>query len=194
MEHNGKAVIVDLDGTYILGNSLHIYISEGFKRNLRLGHIGKSLKIGSLIMLRMLRVISHKKMKFNCLELVPKDDNVFIDNFVARFEKAVNPTVRDFLSLKKNEGYRILLATAAPDTYIPYIWSGEYIATRASGNRGMVECRGEEKARRAREWLLENNLKWGYAVSDHEDDTPLFRENEAGGGVNMLVKRDGSFR
>lgn len=166
-------MVVDLDGTLISGNSLHIYIKEGFKRVSLL----KKILILWLLFLRRMRIISHKKMKFGCLKYIDSKDAILHKRFVQCVMTKLNARVTR--QVKEFDG-AVLLATAAPDVYIPWIWDGQYIATRTENNPMMDELRGEAKAAAVSEYAHRHNLTPTVVITDHRDDIPLMRLPEVG--------------
>ncbi len=168
--------VTDLDGTYVRGNTLHIYIRCGIAQMVRRRAFGKLLRTLGLLALRRLHLVGHRTMKFGICGLIDPEDNSLREDFRTRVEPMINPAVRD--ALKGH--YARLLATAAPETYVPWIWDGPYVATRMEDNPGRTECRGEEKLRRIREFIKPGPPVEPYTLyTDHSDDIPLmhaFRE------------------
>lgn len=88
----------------------------------------------------------------------------------------------------KSEGYKIYLISASPEFYLNELYNIKevdvIIGTRFSFNEGKFErkmvgenCKGEEKVRRLKEYLQENNIevdyKNSYMFSDSLSDKPL---------------------
>lgn len=178
-EQKRKLVVVDLDGTLVDGNTLRIYI----RHLLRQASGGMRLKIVTFLAARMLRLISHRKMKFGVLDAVPHD-KATLSQFAEDIKRRLNPTVVSLLDRYRKQGATILLATAAPDIYIPYIWDCDYVATQTVGNKVRLECRGSEKLRVVNEFIGKT-FTFEAFITDHHDDLPLL---EAGAAVNYLVK------
>lgn len=177
--------VVDLDGTYVTCNTLREYILTGLKHHLRRSHLLSSIKVSALMALRVLRLISHKTMKFGCLAALAKDSG-FHAVFAAKMRASVNNEVVAIIESKRAEGHAVLLATAAPDFYVPLIWDGDYVATASVDNPDRTECRGEEKLRRVLEYARANGCHIDTVISDHHDDAPLLRYNSD--GTNILVR------
>lgn len=167
---SGKPMItvVDLDGTYVRGNTLHIYIRCGMAQMLRRLSFGKLLRTFGLLALRRLHLVSHKAMKFGICAMIDPADMRLRRKFKARVEQLINTDVRKAL----DKADKLLLATAAPDTYVPWIWEGAYVATAMQDNPGRIECRGEEKMRRIRE-VVKYPAELDTLYTDHSDDIPL---------------------
>ena len=113
-------VVVELDGTLVQGNTLHEFMRLGLRHNLRRGRIIPSLNIIWLMLLRRLKLISHTKFKYNVLEEI-EITNEIQHAFKAKITSKINPDVKRLINDFHEEGADILLATAAPDTYISWI-------------------------------------------------------------------------
>lgn len=94
----------------------------------------------------------------------------------------------DMMKKLKSEGYKIYLISASPEFYLNELYNIKevdvIIGTRFSFNEGKFErkmvgenCKGEEKVRRLKEYLQENNIevdyKNSYMFSDSLSDKPL---------------------
>ena len=176
--------VVDLDGTLVRCNTLERYIVIGLRHNLKHLRLFVAARIALLIALRKLRLISHHAMKFSCLSLL-SGERSFHGKFANDVLASVNNSVIDLINQKSREGQMILLATAAPDFYVPLLWHGDYVATQTKNNPDQTECRGEEKLSRVIEFASAHNLFIDTVISDHHDDAPLFRYNTD--GSNVLV-------
>lgn len=169
---------VDLDGTLVEGNTLHIFIRTA----LRSAGFAKAVKIYAWLALRALRLVSHSKMKFAVLKNIDVDEKLF-DRFKSAVEARKRPEVLQFIEQCQAEGCRVVLATAAPDVYIPQIWDGEFVATQTYDNAERLECRGSVKLQRL-EALKGDNGVLSAVVTDHFDDLPLLL---SGARRNILV-------
>ena len=181
------AVIVDLDGTLVDGNSLRIYIKCGFADCLRSWRLRDAAVEAMYLAARALRLISHTTMKSKLLKVLRPNERL-LERFGSAVRRRINPAVSALIERERKVGHRVLLATASPDCYIPTIWEGEFVATQFSPGEVMKECRGEEKLRRVNQWLAENSCCMYMVVSDHSDDLPLVAGNRT--GINVLVKPD----
>lgn len=169
-------VVTDLDGTLVRGNTLHIYLRCGLTDCLRRHRYGRALSITALMCLRRLRIISHRTMKFGCLKRIEPDPRLRLD-FTRKVEARIDPSVTELLDRYRLSGHSILLATAAPVTYIPWIWQGDFVATPTEGNPERFECRGNEKVSAVREYMRRKGIGIIQAViTDHSDDLPLLTE------------------
>lgn len=179
-----KAAVVDLDGTYIKGNTLKIYLFSGLKYCVRHFYLAKFSKLLFLIAKRRFKIISHSEMKSGVLSILSNYDEI-TENFSIAAKKQINVAVNRLINDLQHSGYNILLATAAPDFYVKTIWAGDYVATEFNNSNPMIECRGMKKLSRVNDWMNSHDCKFDIVISDHLDDAPLFEANE--NGKNILV-------
>lgn len=186
-----RFLIVDLDGTYIHGNTLHLYLTSALRHHLCRGHLGRCLGITLYMGLRLFRMIRHTTMKFRCLHWAGQEE-VLLQHFAQRTLRRINPRVQQLIEEHEAVGGRTLLATAAADFYVPYLWHGGFVATRMQDNPNRRECRGTEKLRRVHEWLRKQEGVIDAVVTDSKDDLPLLMDNAD--GRNYWVERSGEIR
>lgn len=175
-----KIVVVDLDGTLLDGNSLHQYFLSAFKHS----NFLIKLKIGWILFLRKIRFISHKYMKFTLIRSIAPNDRIQKD-FVFHTKNKIRKEVLIKLDEFRSNGAEVLLATAAPDFYVPWIWDGKFVATTTVNNY-QKECRGKEKLRAVKEFMGHDSILEA-VITDHSDDLPLLME---GAKYNILVNPD----
>ncbi len=156
--------VVDLDGTLVDGNTLHEYIKAGFAE----ASPGNKISLAILAILRGLRLISHKRMKFGALSLIPPTDGVK-KRFLSKIK--LRPEVKSIIEDKD----AVILATAAPDIYVPWIWNGAYVATPTKSNPDREECRGENKVRAITKGIGNQPYYIDTVITDHHDDLPLMK-------------------
>lgn len=181
------AVVVDLDGTYVDGNTLWMYIKCGLSDCLRRGHVFKTAYIIATLAARRLRLMSHTAMKSKVLTDLGKEQS-FMAEFVAKVGRHIDKDVATLIDRSRHKGHKVLLATAAPDFYVKEIWQGDFVATADCCSITQIECRGDEKLRRVKEWLAKNACQLHMVVTDHMDDAPLVEYNKE--GINVLVRPD----
>lgn len=174
----GKLAVVDLDGTYLRGNSLHILIRCAFAQALRAGHLSRACRMAFYAGLRLLRLSSHAKMKFAMLRVIPLSPTL-CQKFAAKARANINPEVATDLDRLRQSGYHILLATAAADSYVPLIWDGDYVATPMSNNPDYHECRGELKLKAVKQYATTHKLRISIIFTDHRDDLALLARANA---------------
>lgn len=161
----GLLLAVDLDGTLITGNSLHEYIRCG----LRHGCLRDRLAIAMALGMRKLRLITHVGMKRRVLPHI-KPTEALREDFVRRTCDMLRPSVVGEIERWRENGATVLLATAAPETYVSWLWQGDYVCTDP---HSATECRGEEKLRRVIAYASGHGLRFAAAITDHPDDAPM---------------------
>lgn len=161
----GSLMAVDLDGTLLRGNSLHLYIRCG----LRHGSLRCRLGIAAALLRRKLRLSSHLEMKRLVLDLIEPTEALKAD-FISRAAAMHRPAVDAAIAAHTAAGGSVILASAAPETYIPWIWEGDFVATDAAA---AVECRGTEKLARVLAYAQARGLQLAAVLTDHPDDLPL---------------------
>ncbi len=162
--------VVDLDGTYVRANTLHIYIKCGLRQMLVRRCFSRLFYSLGLIFARCLRLVSHRTMKFGICRMIDATDEKLREVFAAKIRMLIN----DDIVKRIAKAPRVLLATAAPETYVSWIWDGDFVATAMFDNPQAVECRGEEKLRRVSEYA--KNSEYAELYTDHEDDLPLMHK------------------
>lgn len=168
-------VAVDLDGTLVDGNTLHLYIRAAIgemMRGWRVGALGYTL---GMLALRRLGLVSHRTMKFGIFGRIRHTPGL-----ARRFAREAGcrrrADVDALIGRLREGGYEVLLATAAPAQYVRLLWQGDFVATDmdAATNPGRTECRGDEKLRRVATYAAARGLTLTAAVSDDlTDDAPL---------------------
>lgn len=158
------ALVVDLDGTLVRCNTLHLYLGLGFRYAGPL----KKIAISWLIALRRLRLITHESMKYRALKLAGKSSKLS-DEFRCRFDNMVRREIMAMIDDTTKRGGRVLLATAASESYVPLIWHGEFIASPWGG----PDLKGTAKRDAVLAWLKKNDLRLEAFATDHSDDLPM---------------------
>lgn len=157
------ATIVDLDGTYLRSNSLHVLLRLGLRRL----PMREKMQVAWLLIRRRLRLISHEAMKHPAVAKISRHPEIMAE-FADKVKAHISPSVAAFLAERAAAGDRILLATAASETYVPLLWHGEYIASPVGG----PDLRGKAKADAVSAWLTVNGLRPTHFLTDHSDDIP----------------------
>lgn len=177
--------VVDIDGTYIKGNTLKIYLLCGLRYLMARFKIYPAVKLLYAVLLRKLHIISHLRMKTVILDtLYPY--NQILSKFRSRVLKKINPAVSALIEKNKEKGHMILFATAAPKFYVQEIIpDGNVLASLYRPYDELIEFRGDRKLNEVSAWLSVNNCFLDTVISDHYDDAPLFEANKE--GTNVLV-------
>lgn len=161
--------LADLDGTLVKGNTLHEFVRLG----LRLGGMRGRMAIVWWSMLRQARLISHAGYKWRMARVIDAD-GTFMEAFRLRIGRMINKDVAALLALKRSEGQKVLIATAAFDFYVGEIVEMPYVATRYRGNHEKKECRGRIKADEIGRWARENGCYVAGAITDMPiEDAPM---------------------
>lgn len=169
---SGRLAAIDLDGTLVRGNTLHEYIRLGLGQELRDGRLWNAVCIAGMLGLRCMRLVSHRRMKFTAVRHIRPTERLR-QRFARRIDSMRNSYVAGLIEQFRASGAEVILATAAPDVYVPWIWEGDFVATRMQDNPGMEEMRGHNKLAAVLEYCRCHNLELYGVVTDHEDDRPL---------------------
>ena len=173
-------VVVDLDGTLICGNSLHMLVRFMAAQLRRRRGFWRLLRMGGLLGLRRLRLISHTGMKHPVHRMAAESmSEADMENFVSVLGAALNRKLLERLDGYRRRGYRILLASAAPDLYLPRLTAltgfDGFIATPlpASAGEAYTETRGEHKRDLCLDYAAREGWTIAVVATDHPDDLPL---------------------
>lgn len=170
--NDNQLAVFDLDGTVVRGNTLHIYIRAGARAMLRQRRLGAFARLLGIMTLRRLKLVSHRTMKFAALRLIAPDERLRRD-FTAAVARRRNPAVTALIESARRRGMVVLLATAAPDVYVPWIWADDFIATPVAGNPSRRELRGTLKLQAVSHYAAARGLRLALLATDHRDDLPL---------------------
>lgn len=170
-----KAVVVDLDGTLIRQNSFRLYVRAAM-------HTRRRMAIAWATLLRKAGLLSHNAYRERCMRLAAISWPIITRmGDAAVYSKAV----LNFIEQKRDEGFRIILATAALQGYLRAFWNGESVATQHEAARITLDCRGESKLQAVQERL--GGLLPQYVLTDSAADYPLMHAVAAAGGTAILV-------
>lgn len=177
-------IVVDLDGTLVRGNTFIIY----FKMVLRSAPLWAKIRTAILAALNLLHLISHWRMKRAMFQMasVDKLPQKAVERFVADVKSRFNPEVVELIERYRNDGYGVLIATAAMEQYVRLLGFDNYVATPDDG----PEYRSEEKLLRVEQWMRSHNGRMMAMVTDHADDAPLIKALPETGKA-YLVKSNG---
>lgn len=184
-------VVVDLDGTLVDVNTFREYILFVTKQLLKQGKLLAAAKVITAVALRKTRFISHSEMKKRILVATRKimtNDN--LDLLVRGLLGRLNVDVFNKLERYRADGYRVLLATAAPEIYARSLAEAlrfdGCVATSdvAPENEAWNENVGEVKLASVRDYVSSVEGHISVVMTDHYDDLPLMHYNT---GMNILV-------
>lgn len=187
---NRKVLVVDLDGTLYQCNTFH----ELLKYLLCLYFKDfKGLKLSLLmvlIKLRLLRIISHAKLKYHVLRLV-KNDKIDFEPFIAQLSKFKN----EIEEVSNNTFDIKILATAAPCYYAELIAKKNgfdtCLATQLpqNGYSSDFENLREQKKNSLIEYLKSCSLESiDVFITDHIDDASIIKMAKKNIIINPDVK------
>lgn len=177
----GPCIVVDLDGTLLRGNSLHLFIKFLLVRLLSRLRLLAVAKILGLLAARKLHLISHVAMKHPLHQL---GATVMTDGEMQDFARSLLPKLdkklySKLVDMKTARGAQLILSTAAPDLYVSHLVAhlGEidsWLATQLSASPAdYIENRSDVKLTRTLDYATYNHLKIIAVVTDHDDDLPL---------------------
>lgn len=167
---------VDLDGTLISGNSMHIFMRRLPQMLLRKGAPGAAISALWQIWLRSFRLRNHRKMKWHLTKIarrhLEESDWEDLADIIAR---SVNLDVKDLVESRRKIGCLTYLATAAIEEYsLPLCRLLGYegaIATKFVDNQNdYAEMNGDAKRIGIERLLSEENLRLESFITDHPDD------------------------
>ncbi|MDE6295897.1 MAG: haloacid dehalogenase-like hydrolase [Muribaculaceae bacterium] len=177
------ALVADLDGTLLMGNSLKWILKAGLKRLLQRGRIKSFFKVLSLGGLSWFGLISHETMKYGALRIFG-DDRKLMEEMHRLGHERSNVRVHRLIDDAADRDDRILVATAASESYVEELWAGEYLASPFGG----PDLRGERKSEAVERWLKANDLRFDVFLTDHYHDLPLARLASREGAHIYLVR------
>jgi len=178
-----KIIFTDLDGTLTLRDTYHIFIFH----NLTLMIVLKN-SIGLIVMglKYIFGLMSKELVKRTSFEMFFSNYNTKKDmgNFVDKIPW--NKKIKDIIDTKKKEGYKVILVSASPDVYLPYICNylgyDGFLATKTlrDGDNltGLFDgevCNYEEKTRRIKEYLGENKPSHTLSYGNSTGDYPMLQ-------------------
>lgn len=187
--YENKAVVVDLDGTLIRGNSMVMFCRWAVGRMIARARFGAAMSVMMWIAARKCRLTSHARMKQAILK---RCEGKFSDNEIEEFiagklDGIVNEKV---LRISRESGYVQILATAAPALYSkPFgrrLGFDHTLATEYSATAFIENC-GINKLESVYRLLSDIGAELDIVITDHPDDTPLLRANR---GLNYIVDGD----
>lgn len=181
--------IVDLDGTLLQINSLELFLKVAVKYALQHGRIDRVAAILTLYLLRKGRIISHESMKYKAIACAGKSQ-AMLGAFGLKARKLLNRRVLNFIGARRRQGDKIIVASAAAESYVGRIWSGDFIASPAGG----PDCRGVRKREAVAAHIAATGLRLNYFLTDHCDDLPLAHYAADNGATVILVRPQGNTR
>lgn len=177
-EYAKGATFVDLDGTLLITNSMHVFMRRMPWTLLCRRSLGACIASLWWMAMRSARVISHRSMKWHLTRIAARH---YMDSdwkkLAEKLAKYVNPRVREYVEAPRLKNCAVYIATAAPEEYaIPLSRVLGYdgaIATRLSEKKSdYTEMRGREKLDGISALLEKEGLRLESFLTDHYDDIP----------------------
>lgn len=173
-----KVLVVDLDGTLFKINTFHYFIRYLLLYSINKFNIILLFKIAGVIVFRILKIITHAKMKYFILNTISAKTDINYNQFVNKisFKK------REIDLLKDNSFDVKILATAAPLCYAGIIAENEGFHICLGTNFPVTRFNNEfENIKEIKKNRVVNYLaKEGVSeidtfITDHIDDLPLMK-------------------
>lgn len=168
-----KGIVVDLDGTLVRGNTLHLLMRW------LAGHhpVGAAPGLLWAACRRVAGVDSHVEMKGRVLAIARCS---MTPSEVERFARSLVPQVNQAVLILMRKYDYTILATAAPDFYACAIARMLGCDACVSSNLEQVirdgrEMRGECKRDSVEALASQEDVEVAAVVTDHKDDLPLLR-------------------
>lgn len=186
-----KLAIFDVDFTLTKKETLmELYKFVVFKNFKNIRFLPRALFSG---LMYSIKVYDEKRVKESFLKFIDKIHEEDLDNLAKEYyskvlKKILYKDAIDMIKKLKNEGCKIYLISASPEFYLKELYGIKevdvIIGTKFRIENGFfarkmdgLNCKGEEKVRRLKEYLQANNIevdyKNSYMFSDSLSDKPL---------------------
>ena len=173
-----KALVLDLDGTLYSINTFHYFIRYILWQSLIRFKLILFINISTPLLLRILRVISHSKMKYIVLRTIRDRTDIDYNDFTSNIKK-----FRRKLNFGDHRQFDLkILATAAPDCYSSIIAKendiGICCATNFPQRDHSKNFENIREVKKANVMKILNSYKVDQIdtlVTDHIDDLPLMK-------------------
>lgn len=172
------ATFVDLDGTLLTANSMHIFMRRLPQILFTRSRVGAAIKSIWWTGLRSLRLISHHSMKWHLTKTARRhlQDSDW-EKLAEEMMLTINPKVSDYIQSRRNRGCLTYIATAAAEEYtLPICRSLGYdgvLSTKFTDRLDDYEELNRHAKHNAIEKLLhDEQLRLESFLTDHIDDLP----------------------
>lgn len=169
---------VDLDGTLLTANSMHIFMRRLPGMLMKRRAIGAAIASMWWTTLRSLRMVSHRSMKWHLtksaiLHFEQSDWEELAGNMAA----TVNPTVEAYIKSRRDRGCLTYIATAAAEEYVLPIcrilgYDGVLATRHTDDLADYAELNRDAKHEAIERLLQEEELRLESFLTDHTDDLP----------------------
>ncbi len=172
------ATFVDLDGTLLTANSMHIFMRKLPSLLMKRRAIGAAIKTYHWIMMRSIHAIDHRTMKWHLTKIarqhLQESDWESLAHIIA---STINPRVKDLVDSRRQLGCSTYIATAAMEEYsVPLCKLLGYdgvLATKFTDEIGEYEeLKGYAKHDSIANLLSSEHLRLESFITDHQDDIP----------------------
>ena len=169
---------VDLDGTLISGNSMHIFMKRLPRLLLKRRAPGAAICTLWRTWLRSMRIISHRKMKWHLTKTARRHLlETDWEDLAEIIAQSVNTHVADLIESRRRLGCLTYIASAAIEEYtLPLCRRLGYdgvIATKFTEDiEDFAEMKGDAKHEAIDNLLMQENLRLESFITDHPDDLP----------------------
>ncbi len=169
---------VDLDGTMLAANSMHIFMRRLPWMLMRRKAIGAA--IGSLwwMTLRCMRIVSHRSMKWHLTKIARHHlhDSDWED-MAESMLLTVNPKVKEYIRTRRDRGCLTYIATAAAEEYALQIcrrlgYDGVLATEFTDRLQDYKELSRHAKHEAIERLLQDERLRLESFLTDHTDDLP----------------------
>lgn len=172
------ATFVDLDGTLLTANSMHIFMRRLPSLLLKRKAPGAAIKASFRIMMRYFRAIDHRNLKWHLTKIARKHlQESDWESLAHIMASTINHRVKELVDSRRQLGCSTYIATAAMEEYtLPLCKLLGYdgiIATKFSDEIGNYEeMKGYAKHDSIEHLLSSEHLRLESFITDHPDDIP----------------------
>ncbi len=179
--------IFDFDGTMISGDSIIRYTAYAMRRGYEpWRNIIPRLWQGLKAVCGLMSATEGKSRALSFLARMSREEQNEFNHAFCRdiLMPRIFPKALERMEAHRREGLRILLVSASPDAYISHLKDllpVDAIIASPTDERGRVSSstRGEEKARRVREWAAaqDTQIDWAgsFSYGNSANDLPVMR-------------------
>lgn len=173
--YENKCIVVDLDGTLVKGNTLHMLILWMLFRV----PVSDHMRLACCLFRRLVRMDTHVRMKGHVLDIAVNSlTNSQIERFVDTLRTHINKEVMMLIEDFRSRNGHVVVATAAPDIYARPLVAALGLDKCISSDTDEVidsgvETRNEQKKNEVLSYAASKGLMIDTVVTDHHDDLPL---------------------
>ena len=171
-------LVVDLDGTLFSINTFHYFLKFLFIDGIKKFKLFFLIHFSTVLFFRMLKLISHAKMKYAILKLISKKKPIHFEKFVDTIASKKNkiPILDTCFDIK-------ILATAAPMCYANVVAENELFDVCFATQLPKIFTEDFENLREIKKenvmtYLLSKGInEIDVFITDHIDDLPLMKHS-----------------